>query len=79
MYSDNKDIISRQAVLDAIFNDWDGMVVSLPTLIKRIPSTQRTNFCPNCGADMRKTNATKEQREQLDLMRAKAQMNIKPR
>lgn len=31
-----------------------------------------------CGADMRETNATKEQREQLDLMRAKAQMNIKP-
>ena len=36
-------------------------------------------YCPNCGADMRETNATKEQREQLDLMRAKAQMNIKPR
>ena len=35
-------------------------------------------YCPNCGADMRETNATKEQREQLDLMRAKAQMNIKP-
>jgi hypothetical protein len=31
-----------------------------------------------CGADMRETNATNEQREQLDLMRAKAQMNIKP-
>lgn len=79
MDNDNKDTISRQAVLDAIFNDWDGMVVSLPTLIKCIPSAQRTNFCPNCGADMRETNATKVQREQLDLMRAKAQMNIKPR
>lgn len=27
---------------------------------------------------LREANATKEQREQLDLMRAKAQMNIKP-
>ena len=88
MDSDNKDIISRQATLDAIFNDWDGMVVSLPTLIKCIPSTQKkgkwiydseayplgnpyghydcnrcgesvphkTNFCPNCGADMRESH-----------------------
>lgn len=36
--SDNKDVISRQVLLDAIFNDWDGMVVSLPTLINSMPS-----------------------------------------
>ena len=36
--NDNKDLISRQALLDAIFNDWDGMVVSLPTLINSMPS-----------------------------------------
>lgn len=40
-------------------------------------SVKAWNRRVNGGADMRETNATKEQREQLDLMRAKAQMNIK--
>lgn len=35
-----EDLISRQAVLDALINEWDGMVMSVFGLIKNLPSAQ---------------------------------------
>ena len=39
------ELIYKQDVISAILHDWDGLVVSLPTLIKSIPSAQQWISC----------------------------------
>ena len=35
------DLISRQAALDALLHDWDGMVTSVFDVLKAVPSAQQ--------------------------------------
>lgn len=64
--------------MEFVFENARGMTALAARLVWAfVERADTVPFCSDCTKMA--TNATKEQREQLDLMRAKAQTNVKPR